>query len=139
MTQNIDVGFFFYTNKQKKKSQIDPLCSTQLSLFQRNNMGNLCICSMQVHQSGLSLSPSSSSTPQIIHSGFVPRARGFYVPRFASGGSPRSRSLPRCCSWPPFSEPGRGTCTYLHPGTDTCTRWPRRAGCCGETGEISLH
>lgn len=50
---------------------------------------------------------------------------------------PRSRSSPRCCSWPPFSEPGRGTCTYLHPGTDTCTRWRRRAGCCGETSKRS--
>lgn len=46
------------TKKKKKtrQSQINPLCSTQLSLFQRNNMVNLCICSMQVHQSRFSLS-----------------------------------------------------------------------------------
>lgn len=41
--------------KKTKQSQINPLCSTQLSLFQRNNMVNLCICSMQVHQSRFSL------------------------------------------------------------------------------------
>lgn len=51
---------------------------------------------------------------------------------------PRSRSSPRCCSWPPFSELGRGTCTCPRRGTGTCTQWPRRAGCCADqTDEVS--
>lgn len=41
--------------RRHKQSQINPMCSPQLSLFQRNNMVNLCICSMQVHQSRFSL------------------------------------------------------------------------------------
>lgn len=41
----------------------------------------------------------------------------------------RSHSLPRCCSSPLSSEQGRGTCTYLHPGTGTYTRLLRRAKC----------
>lgn len=137
VTQNIDVGFIYKleTNKETKQSQINPLCSTQLSLFQRNNMVNLCICSMQVHQSKFSLSfllphlwKQKSST--VVASSFSQ----VYVPLFMLLTAPlRSRSLPRCCSWPPFSEPGRGTCTCPRQGTGTCTRWPRREGCCGDT------
>lgn len=41
----------------------------------------------------------------------------------------RSHSLPRCCSSLLSSEQGRGTCTYLHPGTGTYTRLLRRAKC----------
>lgn len=111
----------------QKQSQINPLCSTQLSLFQRNNMVNLCICSMQVHQSRVIL-----SGPVVILSGcflmlagLCASVRGWQT----ALPSARSRSWPRCCSSPPFSGPGRGTCTCLHPGTGTCTRWPRRARC----------
>lgn len=103
------------------------MCSTQLSLFQRNNMGNFCICSMQVHQSRFSPPPQSfTNHPQW----FLSSCSWVYVPRFTLDSPPRSRSSPRCCSWPPFSEPGRDTCTYPHPGTGTCTRWLQRAGCC---------
>lgn len=51
---------------------------------------------------------------------------------------PRSHSWPHCCSWPPFSELGRGTYTCLRLGTGTCTQWPRRAGCCGDRTEVRL-
>lgn len=46
----------------------------------------------------------------------------------------RFHSLPHCCSSPPFSELGKGTCTCRHPGTDTCTRWHQRAECCRNGG-----
>ena len=131
--------------KRTKQGQINPLCSTQLSLFQRNNMVNLCICSMQVHQSKFSLCFSSSSSllpspplvfPANLPQWLLPHACRFYVPLFVSQTAPsRSRSWPRCCSWPPFAGPGRGTCTCPRPGTGTCTRWPRRAGCCGDETE----
>lgn len=52
--------------------------------------------------------------------------------------SPRSRSLLHCCSSPPSSELGRGTCTYRLRGTCTCTRWLRRAGCCRDGTKTGL-
>lgn len=76
-----------------KQSQINLLCSTQLSLFQRNNMVNLCICSMQVHQSRFSLFFLSSFLPSPIHPQWLfPHARTFArVPLFvffANGAPP---------------------------------------------------
>ena len=129
--------------KKTKQSQINPLCSTQLSLFQRNNMVNLCICSMQVHQSRFSLFFTSfhpSIFPHFHPQWLFPHACRFMClcSCYKQRPPPRSRSSPHCCSWPPFSELGRGTCTYRRLGTGTCTRWPRRAGCCGDGTEIRL-
>lgn len=117
------------------------MCSTQLSLFQRNNMVNLCICSMQVHQSRFSLSflPSFLPSSPFSSSVVVSSCLQVYVPLFVCHQRPpRSHSSPRCCSWPPFSELGRGTCTCRRLGTGTCTQWPRRAGCCGDRREVRL-
>ncbi len=47
----------------------------------------------------------------------------------------RCRSWPRCYSSLLSSEPGRGTCTYPHLGTGTCTRLLRRAKCWKKTEE----
>lgn len=114
------------------------MCSTQLSLFQRNNMVNLCICSMQVHQSRFSLF-FSFRHPHFSSSVVVSSCLQVYVPLFVlQTAPPRSHSSPRCCSWPPFSELGRGTCTCRRLGTGTCTRWPRRAGCCGDGTEVII-
>lgn len=96
-------------------------------------MVNLCICSMQVHQSRFSLFfPISSSV-------VVSSCLQVYVPPFVSQAAPpRCRSWPHCCSWPPSSGLGRGTYTYRRPGTGTCTQWPRRAGCCKDRTEMRL-
>lgn len=140
VTQDIDVDFlhknmkiiFFFFKKRKrnksKQSQINPLCSTQLSLSQGNNMVNLCICSMQVHQSRVILSGPIAilSGCFLMLAGLCASVRGWQT----ALPSVRFRSWPRCCSSPPSSGPGRGTCTCLHPGTGTCTQWPRRARCC---------
>lgn len=102
-------------------------------------MGNLCICSMQVHQSRFSLSflphpPLHKSSTVVSFLVLVGLCASVHVGQHP----PRSHSLPRCCSLPPFSEPGRGTCTYLHPGTGTYTQWLRRAGCCRDITEVNL-
>lgn len=77
------IGFFKQTLKKNiKQRQINPCVVHSFLLFQRNNMGYLCICSMQVHQSRISLSVFRSSS-QCTLSGLIlgsPRALRRYVP-----------------------------------------------------------
>ncbi len=102
-------------------------------------MVNLCICSMQVHQSRFSLSFLPSIFPIFILSGCFLMLAGLCASVRVTNSAPlRSHSSPHCCSWPPFSELGRGTCTCRRLGTGTCTQWLRRAGCCGDGTEIRL-